>query len=274
LKNFEQTISSIFDSQNQQVLAEQSSQSQSLVSLRKQQSHISSRQRQIHWTCTQNQKKTNQISRAVAKANEVSRAEHQKTRDFILDKLQEFQIGIVLHSSITTKQKRRKIQSAGLHLDMIMTHLREFISIYSENRIPGLYLTNTWFLSEAEHILGSAAQEMAARSAGSTATPFDEWSYCEIKEFCSQQNGNQVTDQNALARLLSVEPSPGGETTIWVSCRHDTNTVPKTVSVILAIHFPVCDGGGCGYVATEARNPWSYIDWVLPQFEGSDSPCS
>ena len=68
----------------------------------------------------------------------MSMTEHQKTRDFLLDKLQECQIAVALHSSVVIKKERRSIRAFNLGSDMIMACLLEYFNLFSTQDVSEL----------------------------------------------------------------------------------------------------------------------------------------
>ncbi|KAF2875575.1 hypothetical protein BDV95DRAFT_602990 [Massariosphaeria phaeospora] len=145
---------------------------------------------------SQRSTQTHSLRKQIITTGQVSQKEHRKTRAHISksksdtittlnSKFNELSTTMMSRAPVAAPISNREIQFFGESLDSIMLpllilrgHIRETVmQIVSQStrKISSHHVY--WLQSELENLVSSATQEIAARSAGSTATPFDRWDY-------------------------------------------------------------------------------------------------
>ncbi|KAF2125913.1 hypothetical protein P153DRAFT_348131 [Dothidotthia symphoricarpi CBS 119687] len=187
-----QALTSRLDDHHRKVLATHDVQHQALASklevngrrissIRQSQANISCGQNLLVRTSKQNAKRTAVVSKQVDRGNRASMRNHHKTQSAITNlttKVEKLHISLT-KNSVTATKSGREIHFVGERSDKIMAYLytvqEQLEAVFDDLFSKAQHVR--WLEPELQSLLGSAAQEEAARYPHSTATPFDQWSY-------------------------------------------------------------------------------------------------
>lgn len=148
------------------------------------QADFSSRQQRLMHTAKQTKERTVLLEGKVQRASYSSMKNHQKTRALLRDGFETLHTGLNKNSACA-KRFGNKVYFRGDRVDMIMSYLlpiKDELNIVINQVLAQPYhplpIQEILFLrEELQKLLGSAAQEEAARYSMSTATSFDEWNF-------------------------------------------------------------------------------------------------
>jgi hypothetical protein len=182
----QQTLVSTLNTNQRSILASQNHNQQMLSSIQRTQAAVLIRQNISRRVAARTQKQTSSILHTVTRAETNALDASKRTTVSINNLAADVRQLLSLSSgSACAKRSGREMFFLGERQDMIMAYLLP-IQDDMKNAIRNLISQHIgdispddaeWLLSEFEHLVGSAAQEQAAQYSGSTAKPFDQWSY-------------------------------------------------------------------------------------------------
>jgi hypothetical protein len=186
-----------------------------------------------------------------------------------------------LSSPLQIKYEQQKVRVTGLHPNILVSRLHEFIAILLTLNDP-MDAHSIWFLSEAKCFLASAAQEEAARYTGSTVASFDRRSYSKSNGQSLFYDFDQINPHNFLNGSYNERHSSTGVYLERIAVVQTRDRIPKSVSVDLTLRRPSSDDDDeeeekeeeeeeeedathqkLAHIAAEAQNPGPYLDMVL-----------
>lgn len=156
---------------------------------------------------------TKEMSGILANTQHAISRNHVQARDMmsgLSDQIAKLHVA-VSQGSVGKTPRGRQVRFLGDRRDLIvfaLSSLRKHLTEI-EGNMPASqdgtfsYRQFYWLDSQLESILGSAAQEEAARYAGSSARPFDEWSYSHELHTISEDSSMQKTESRELSNSLS-----------------------------------------------------------------------
>lgn len=148
------------------------------------QENFSSRQQRLLETSSRTEKRLLLLQAKGQKASRSSSQNHLKTRALLRDGFETLH-AVLEKKTVRTKTSGNTVYFRGERVDMIMSYLlpikdelNTIINQVLSQSHHSLPIEEMLFLrEELQRLLGSAAQEEAARYAMSTATSFDEWHF-------------------------------------------------------------------------------------------------
>lgn len=186
------------------------------------QADFSSRQQHLFHTSKQTEERTVLLEGKVQRASHSSIKNHQKTRVLLRDGFETLQTALN-KNLVCAKRSGNKVYFRGERVDMIMSYLLPIkdeldivinqVLAQCHHRVP---IQEILFLrEELQKLLGSAAQEEAARYPMSTATSFDEWHFpgldsgfgtsaVERQGGHAQKNGEMVGSESVVYKPRQV----------------------------------------------------------------------
>lgn len=184
---------------------------QTLSSVLRVQQRTSVAQTRLLRTSAQSQKQTASISKKLGESRNISNRNHKVTRDMLETLTAKVKGMEISTTNPTTRavQSGREIYFLGERRDMIMAyllsikdHLKHAVDQILSQRIQGVSTRQAcWLEKEFGDLLGSAAQNEAARYSTSTATAFDQWSFSEdtIKSSRSNEKARNIDATESLS---------------------------------------------------------------------------
>ncbi|KAH7351474.1 hypothetical protein BKA66DRAFT_475884 [Pyrenochaeta sp. MPI-SDFR-AT-0127] len=255
--NHHDLLASKLEDQHQQLLVRTEHVEQGLVTNQHQlatalqmQQHVRVGQNRLQQSSFRTQKQTVTISKKLNTAHTISTRNHKITRDMITNmstQLDQLNVSNTKRSA-TFSQSGREIHFLGDRRDMIMAYLlplqdylRDAIDRILVQRIEGVSARHAcWLEDQFKYLLGSAAQNEAARYSRSTATAFDQWFFHEIAIDSTRRSKKREATSASGATVLDelvVQKS------ITQSCRKRPKRSRQTLSFntpagILRMGFP------------------------------------
>lgn len=188
------------------------------------QADCSSHQQRLFDTTSRTEKRLAVLHAKGQRASHSSAQNHQKTRVLFKDGFETLQVALN-KTLVDTKMSDNQVYFRGERVDMIMSHLLPIkdelntvisqVLSKSDHDVP---IDEVLFLrDELKNLLGSAAQEVAARYARSTATSFDDWHFPglvnDFRPGAMERQGNQAADNGEMinSRNPPSEVRPKGK---------------------------------------------------------------
>jgi hypothetical protein len=174
-----------------------------------------------------------------------------------------------LNSPLTIKYKQQTIRVTGLHPNMVVPQLHEFMTILPTLNDP-MDAHSIWFLSEAQHFPASSAQEEAARYTGPTVASFDRHYTSKSNRRFFVHDFGRINSQPLLIGSYNEKHPSTEEKIEWIAVMQPRDRTSKSAPVVPPLRRPSNDDEEdedathqeSAHLASSPRNPGLYLDMV------------